>query len=67
MHDRFDIREGFFETLLEFCPGSVALLQAYFDESERSNGPLCVAGYVFWSSAAKCSDYALPRLLTARF
>lgn len=45
--------EGFFDTLLDYCPGSVALLQAYFDESERANGLLCVAGYVFGPQQAR--------------
>jgi hypothetical protein len=46
--------EGFFPTLLDYCGrGKVALLQAYFDESERRNGLLCVAGYVFSAPQAK--------------
>ena len=49
-----DARGGFFETLLQFVgKGKVALLEAYFDESERANGLLCVAGYVFAAPQAR--------------
>ena len=46
--------DGFFETLLQFVgKGKIALLEAYFDESERPNGLLCVAGYVFAAPQAR--------------
>jgi len=49
-----DGEDGFFETLLDFCDGgSIAVLQAYFDESERRDGLLCVAGYSFTSTHAR--------------
>jgi hypothetical protein len=51
--DDCSVDDGFFEELLDFCPRTVALLQAYFDESERGNGLLCVAGYGFKSSQAR--------------
>jgi hypothetical protein len=38
---------GFLETLFHFCAGEVVLLEAYFDESQRSNGLMCVAGLAF--------------------
>lgn len=37
-----------FAQIMEWCRGgNVALLQAYFDESERPGGLLCVAGFAF--------------------
>lgn len=40
--------EADFAVMMEYCRGGmVALLQAYFDESERQNGLLCVAGFAF--------------------
>jgi len=48
------VDDGFFLNLLEFIKdGSIALLEAYFDESHRKTGLLCVAGYVFASPQAK--------------
>ena len=48
MADDEDADEGFFDELLDYCGNrKVALLRAFFDESERENGLLCVAGYVF--------------------
>jgi hypothetical protein len=45
---------GFFPTLLDYCGSeAIALLQAYFDESERTSGLLCVAGYVFAPAQAR--------------
>jgi hypothetical protein len=37
---------GYFSQLIDFS-GCIALLQAYFDESEREGGTFCVAGYAF--------------------
>jgi len=46
--------DGFFDTLLDYCGGGpIAVLQAYFDESERQNGLLCVAGYGFMPTHAR--------------
>ncbi len=46
--------EGFFDTLLDYCGGKVvAALEAYFDESGRASGLLCVAGVVFAPAQAK--------------
>jgi hypothetical protein len=51
---QYDADEGFFLTLLDFVgTRKVALLQAYFDESERDNGLLCVAGYAFAAEQAR--------------
>jgi len=49
------INSSFFTTLLEMLDGTrqVAMLEAYFDESERASGLLCVAGYAFASEQAK--------------
>ncbi|MGI0085482.1 MAG: DUF3800 domain-containing protein [Nitrososphaerales archaeon] len=45
---------GFFDELLDYCGNrKVALLRAFFDESERENGLVCVAGYVFASEQAR--------------
>jgi hypothetical protein len=46
--------EGYFLSLLENVEGKpVAVLQGYFDESERAEGIFCVAGYIFASRQAK--------------
>lgn len=47
--------EGFFLRLLDFVPskGAAAVLEAYFDESERSGGTFCVGGYAFAKPQAK--------------
>jgi hypothetical protein len=48
------VSDGFFNTLLDYCEGQiVAILQAYFDESQRKTGLLCVAGFVFAAPQAK--------------
>jgi len=47
--------DRFFLSLLDFLPskGAAAVLEAYFDESERRGGTFCVAGYVFAKPQAK--------------
>lgn len=47
--------DGFFLRLLDFVPskGAAAVLEAFFDESERSGGTFCVAGYAFAKPQAK--------------
>ena len=44
------------EILLPGRGGVMAVLEAYFDESERSGGIFCVAGYVFDRWSAKKFD-----------
>lgn len=49
-----EIEDGFFEELLDFSGDrTVALLRAYFDESGRPNGLLCVAGICFAGDQAR--------------
>jgi hypothetical protein len=47
--------EGFFGALLNLLEGKgvAAILQGYFDESEREGGIFCVAGYLFTPRQAK--------------
>jgi hypothetical protein len=47
--------DAFFLRLLDFLPsgGVTAVLEAYFDESERAGGTFCVAGYAFAATQAK--------------
>jgi hypothetical protein len=47
--------EGFFRALLDLLDGKgvAAMLQGYFDESERQGGIFCVAGYLFAPRQAK--------------
>lgn len=47
--------DEFFLRLLDFVPssGAAAVLEAYFDESERTGGTFCVAGYAFAKPQAK--------------
>jgi hypothetical protein len=42
--------------LLPGTGGALAVLEAYFDESERTSGIFCVAGYVFERASAKKFD-----------
>jgi len=49
-------RGGFFFRFLDIVgnsTGSVVVIDAYFDESERSGGVLCIAGYAFAHPQAK--------------
>ena len=41
--------DAIFPRILDFLPrhGAAAVLEAYFDESERASGMFCVAGYAF--------------------
>ena len=47
--------EEFFLTLLDFLPSkeAVVVLHAYLDESERTSGTFCVAGYAFVPKQAR--------------
>jgi hypothetical protein len=55
------------EILLPTPRGLLAVLEAYFDESERAGGVFCVAGYVFERASAKKFDREWRTLLGARW
>lgn len=54
--------DGSFGQILDFLEGKgvAALLQGYFDESERAGGIFCVAGFTFAPRQAKkfCKDWS---------